>query len=121
MPGKQSAGLLVYRRRSGALEVFLVHPGGPFWQSRDLGAWCVPKGELARDADPLDAARREFVEETGFEMSGDFLSLAPIRQPGGKTIHACGRRRLCPRGDQKQHVRDRMAAALGPHPGVPRG
>jgi predicted NUDIX family NTP pyrophosphohydrolase len=88
MPGKRSAGLLVYRRRSGACEVFLVHPGGPFWQSRDLGAWSVPKGEFTPDEDPLDAARREFVEETGVEMSGDFLSLVPIRQPGGKTIDA---------------------------------
>jgi predicted NUDIX family NTP pyrophosphohydrolase len=88
MPGKRSAGVLVYRRRSGACEVFLVHPGGPFWQSRDLGAWSIPKGEVRPDEEPLDAARREFVEETGVEISGDFLSLAPIRQPGGKTIHA---------------------------------
>jgi predicted NUDIX family NTP pyrophosphohydrolase len=88
MPGKRSAGVLVYRRRSGACEVFLVHPGGPFWQSRDLGAWSIPKGEVRPDEEPLDAARREFVEETGVEISGDFRSLAPIRQPGGKTIHA---------------------------------
>jgi predicted NUDIX family NTP pyrophosphohydrolase len=66
--------------------VFLVHPGGPFWQSRDSGAWSIPKGEFTPDEDPLGAARREFVEETGVEMSGDFLSLAPIRQPSGKTI-----------------------------------
>ena len=65
-----------------------MHPGGPFWQSRDLGAWAIPKGEIRPDEEPLDAARREFVEETGVEVSGDFLSLAPIRQPGGKTIHA---------------------------------
>lgn len=68
--------------------MLLVHPGGPFWQSRDLGAWSVPKGEFTPDEDPLDAARREFVEETGVEMSGDLLSLVPIRQLGGKTIDA---------------------------------
>jgi predicted NUDIX family NTP pyrophosphohydrolase len=88
MAGKRSAGLLVYRRRAGACEVFLVHPGGPFWQSRDLGAWSLPKGEFTPGEDPLGAARRECFEETGVEMSGDFLSLAPIKQPGGKTIDA---------------------------------
>jgi predicted NUDIX family NTP pyrophosphohydrolase len=88
MPGKRSAGLLLFRRRPSGCEVFLVHPGGPFWQSKDLGAWSIPKGELAPGEDPLDAARREFIEETGIEMSGEFVPLAPIRQPGGKTIDA---------------------------------
>jgi predicted NUDIX family NTP pyrophosphohydrolase len=88
MSGKRSAGLLVYRRRPGACEVFLVHPGGPFWQSKDLGAWSIPKGEFTPDEDPLDAARREFAEETGIEMSGDFVPLASIKQPSGKTIEA---------------------------------
>lgn len=88
MPGKRSAGLLVYRRRPGACEVLLVHPGGPFWQSKDLGAWSIPKGEFVPDEDPLAAAQREFAEETGIEMSGAFLPLAPITQPGGKTIDA---------------------------------
>jgi predicted NUDIX family NTP pyrophosphohydrolase len=88
MPGKRSAGLLVYRRRPGGCEVFLVHPGGPFWQSKDRGAWSIPKGELAPDEDPLGAARREFAEETGIEMAGDFVSLASIKQPSGKTIDA---------------------------------
>lgn len=88
VPGKRSAGLLVYRRRVGACEVFLVHPGGPFWQAKDLGAWSIPKGERSPDEDPLAAARREFAEETGIEMSGDFLPLVPIKQPGGKTIEA---------------------------------
>ena len=87
MPGKRSAGLLLYRRRPAACEVFLVHPGGPFWQSRDLGAWSIPKGEVRPDEEPLHTARREFVEETGAAISGDFLSLKPIRQPGGKIIH----------------------------------
>jgi predicted NUDIX family NTP pyrophosphohydrolase len=78
----------MFRRRLGAGEVFLVHPGGPFWQAKDLGSWSIPKGELAPDEDPLDAARREFTEETGLDISGDFQPLAPIRQPKGKTIHA---------------------------------
>jgi predicted NUDIX family NTP pyrophosphohydrolase len=68
--------------------VFLVHPGGPFWRSKDLGAWSIPKGEFTPDEDPLDAARREFAEETGIEVTGDFVPLAPIKQPSGKTIDA---------------------------------
>jgi len=86
--GKRSAGLLVYRRRSGALEVFLVHPGGPFWRSKDAGAWSIPKGEYGPGESPRDAARREFAEETGLEPTRDFLPLVPITQPGGKTIAA---------------------------------
>jgi predicted NUDIX family NTP pyrophosphohydrolase len=85
---KQSAGLLVYRRRNRALEVFLVHPGGPFWQNKDLGAWSIPKGEFAADGDPLETAQREFQEETGFVATGDFLPLTPRKQPSGKTVHA---------------------------------
>lgn len=64
-----------------------MHPGGPFWQSRDLGAWSIPKGEVRPDEEPLGAARRELLEETGAETSGAFLSLTPVRQPGGKIIH----------------------------------
>jgi predicted NUDIX family NTP pyrophosphohydrolase len=88
MAGTSSAGLVLYRRRSGVSEVFLVHPGGPFWHGKDLGAWSIPKGELARGEAPLDAARREFAEETGLNISGEFRPLVPIRQPSGKTIHA---------------------------------
>ena len=84
---KISAGILLYRMRAG-LEVFLVHPGGPFWAKKDLGAWSIPKGELGEGEDPRDAARREFTEETGFEVSGELRALPPLRQPGGKIIHA---------------------------------
>jgi len=85
---KTSAGLLLYRRRGDELEVFLVHPGGPFWAKKDLGAWSLPKGELAEDEDPLAAAVREFTEETGFPIDGEFRALTPLRQPSGKTILA---------------------------------
>ena len=83
---KQSAGLLLYRLRESQVEVFLVHPGGPFWAKKDAGAWSIPKGEYASGEDPLDAARREFAEETGFEPEGDFVSLGTIRQTGGKVV-----------------------------------
>ena len=85
---KQSAGLLLYRRRAGALEVLLVHPGGPFWARRDEGAWSIPKGEHDADEDPLAAARREFAEETGIAPAGEAVALAPIRQKGGKVVRA---------------------------------
>jgi predicted NUDIX family NTP pyrophosphohydrolase len=85
---KQSAGLLVYRRRAERLEVFLVHPGGPFWQNKDEGAWSIPKGEFSQDEPPLEAAKREFCEETGFTIDGPFMPLRPIKQRGGKTVHA---------------------------------
>ncbi len=84
---KTSAGLLLYRRRA-ELEVFLVHPGGPFWAKKDLGAWSIPKGELDEGEDPLAAAIREFEEETGFTIDGEFRALRPLRQPSGKTIVA---------------------------------
>jgi predicted NUDIX family NTP pyrophosphohydrolase len=85
---KQSAGLLLYRRREGQLEVFLVHPGGPFWQSKDLGAWSIPKGEFTADDDPLEVAKRELLEETGLSVDGPFTPLEPFRQRGGKIVHA---------------------------------
>lgn len=83
---KRSAGLLLYRRKTDGLEVFLVHPGGPFFAKKDLGAWSVPKGEYGPDEDPLLAARREFSEETGFAVSGPFMELGTIRQAGGKLV-----------------------------------
>jgi predicted NUDIX family NTP pyrophosphohydrolase len=85
---KQSAGLLLYRVRQAAPEVFLVHPGGPFWAKKDTGAWSIPKGEAEPNEDLLARARREFTEETGFAVDGEFRPLAPIRQSGGKIVHA---------------------------------
>lgn len=84
---RQSAGLLMCRKRQGTVEVLLVHPGGPFWARKDLGAWSIPKGEFTDEA-PLDAAKREFHEETGFTACGDFRPLDTIRQAGGKIVHA---------------------------------
>lgn len=88
MSGRLSAGLLLFRRTGRGLEVFLAHPGGPFWARRDAGAWSVPKGEVAEGEAPEDAARREFREETGFSPGGALLELGRIRQKGGKTV-AC--------------------------------
>jgi predicted NUDIX family NTP pyrophosphohydrolase len=88
MARKASAGLLPYRLRDGRLEVFLVHPGGPFWARKDDGAWSIAKGEFDPDEDPLSAARREFEEETGFAASRDVVPLGSLRQPGGKLVHA---------------------------------
>jgi predicted NUDIX family NTP pyrophosphohydrolase len=86
---KQSAGLLVFRERADqGLEVLLVHPGGPFWATKDDGAWSIPKGELRDGEDALAAARRELAEEIGWDVDGDFLPLRPVRQAGGKTVLA---------------------------------
>src|ERR1700716_3144164 len=85
---KTSAGLLLYRHNDGALVVFLVHPGGPFWARKDDGAWSIPKGEFEPGEDPLDAARREFTEETSLTAAGDFVPLKPLKQPSGKLVHA---------------------------------
>jgi predicted NUDIX family NTP pyrophosphohydrolase len=83
-----SAGLLLFRRPRGELEVFLAHPGGPFWKTRDLGAWTVPKGLVEDGEDPLVAAIREFEEETGVCPAGPFLPLGTVRQKAGKLVHA---------------------------------
>jgi predicted NUDIX family NTP pyrophosphohydrolase len=83
-----SAGLLLFRRTGGRLEVFLAHPGGPFWRDRDLGAWTVPKGLLEEGEDPLAAAVREFEEETSIRPEGPYLPLGSIRQRAGKHVHA---------------------------------
>jgi len=85
---RRSAGILLFRDTSGILEVFLVHPGGPYWAAKDDGAWSIPKGEIEGDEDPLTAARREFEEETGFGVGGEAIALRPLRQRGGKVVHA---------------------------------
>jgi predicted NUDIX family NTP pyrophosphohydrolase len=86
---KRSAGLLPYRIREGTLEVLLVHPGGPFWAGKDLGAWSIPKGEHEQQNDPLEAALREFEEETGQRPPREHLvELGSIRQRGGKLLTA---------------------------------
>ena len=85
---KPSAGLLLYRTHAGALELFLVHPGGPFWAKKDLGAWSIPKGEAEADEDLLAAACRETAEETGYAARPPFAALTPARQKSGKRVHA---------------------------------
>jgi predicted NUDIX family NTP pyrophosphohydrolase len=85
---KKSAGILVYRLKNKLPEVFLVHPGGPFYIKKDLEAWSIPKGEYEESEDPLLAAIREFREETGQEISGDFIELTPVTQKGGKKVLA---------------------------------
>jgi predicted NUDIX family NTP pyrophosphohydrolase len=87
--GKLSAGILLYRRHRNGLEVFLVHPGGPFWMKRDAGAWSIPKGEYEQGEDPIAAARREFLEETGFPLpSGDLKPLGEVKLVSRKTVSA---------------------------------
>ena len=88
MTNKTSAGLLLYRKSKNMLEVFLVHPGGPFWKNKDAGVWSIPKGELNEKEEPLQAAIREFYEETGIAVSGGFMQLQPIVQKSGKTVLA---------------------------------
>jgi predicted NUDIX family NTP pyrophosphohydrolase len=78
----------MYRRSKDPLEVFLIHPGGPYWAKKDKGAWAIPKGEYDKQEDPLAAARREFSEETGFAADGEFLDLGSIRQTSGKIVRA---------------------------------
>ena len=86
MGKRLSAGILLYRIRNHAIQALLVHPGGPFWAKKDEGAWSIPKGEYDEGADALEAAKREFHEETGFEIHGETVPLMPVRQPSGKVI-----------------------------------
>ena len=83
-----SAGILLYRFKNQQLEVMLVHPGGPYWVNKDLGAWSIPKGLIEENEPPLEAAKREFKEETGFEVDGDFVELGTLKQPSRKIVHA---------------------------------
>ena len=78
----------MFRRAESGWQVLLAHPGGPFWARKDEGAWSIPKGELAKDEDPLQGALREFAEETGQHVTGVFIALDPLRQPGGKLVYA---------------------------------
>ena len=84
---KRSAGILMYRRRGEYTELLLVHPGGPFWAHRDEGAWSIPKGLYEADESAFEAARREFEEETGVPVEGDFIDLGELRLPSGKRLH----------------------------------
>lgn len=83
---RTSAGLALYRRRGGVVEVLLVHPGGPLWKNRDEGAWSFPKGEHGPGEDPASVARREFLEETGHHLDGALTSLGTVKQAGGKVV-----------------------------------
>jgi predicted NUDIX family NTP pyrophosphohydrolase len=85
---KKSAGLLLYRNSTEFVEVFLVHPGGPFWSKKDEGAWSIPKGEFVEGEEALEVAKREFNEETSFSIEGSFEAMQPIRQPSGKIVYA---------------------------------
>ncbi|HUY89797.1 MAG TPA: NUDIX domain-containing protein [Pirellulales bacterium] len=85
---KISAGILIYRIRDDNLEVLLVHPGGPLFRNKDEGAWSIPKGETDGEEDLLAVARRELAEETGLQPAGPFIALSPIKQKGGKIVHA---------------------------------
>ena len=85
---KQSAGILLYRTINNTLEVFLVHPGGPYFKNKDDGSWSIPKGEFLNDEEALTAAKREFEEETGQPIDGKFIELGTIQQKNGKVVHA---------------------------------
>ncbi|MDJ0449563.1 NUDIX domain-containing protein [Methylocystis sp. JR02] len=85
---KRSAGVLLYRRSAHGVDVFLVHPGGPFWARKDDGAWSIPKGEIGEGEDPKNAAKREFAEETGVALTGELTPLGVFKQPSGKLVAA---------------------------------
>jgi predicted NUDIX family NTP pyrophosphohydrolase len=85
---KQSAGIMLYRKTNGITEIFLIHPGGPFFKNKDDGSWSIPKGEFLDDEEALTAAKREFEEETGQPVNGVFIPLGSIKQKSGKTVHA---------------------------------
>lgn len=100
---RRSAGLLMYRRQNQSLELFLVHPGGPFWANKDLESWSIPKGEYAEDEAPVEAAKREFEEETGLPAQGNFLELGSVKQAGGKIVSAWAFEGNCDPGKLKSN------------------
>ena len=85
---KKSAGILLYKLVDNGMQVFLVHPGGPFWKNKDAGAWSIPKGEFTDDEKPLDAALREFKEETNMDVAGDAIELSPVQLKSGKIVYS---------------------------------
>ena len=85
---KQSAGILVYKKVAGDIFVLLAHPGGPYWKNKDLGSWSIPKGEFTEEEEAFDAALREFEEETGVKLQGDFAELEPVQLKSGKSVYA---------------------------------
>ncbi|UCF86549.1 MAG: NUDIX domain-containing protein [Nitrospiraceae bacterium] len=101
---KISAGIVMFRFQNRAPQVFLVHPGGPFWANKDLGAWSIPKGLPDQEENLLAAAQREFREETGFTVSGNFLQLTPVKQKSGKVIHAWAVEGDCNPGEVKSNT-----------------
>lgn len=111
---KTSAGLLMYRHQGGALQVLLVHPGGPFFINKDVGAWSIPKGEAALDEDLFAAAQREFEEETGLKPAGRFIPLKPVKQRGGKIVYAWAFQGDCDPGTLKSN---RFSLEWPPHSG----
>jgi predicted NUDIX family NTP pyrophosphohydrolase len=111
---RRSAGLMMYRRKLHEMEVFLVHPGGPFFANKDLGAWTIPKGEYLEGEEPLQAAQREFQEETGFPVSEPFLDLGSIKQAGGKIVSAWAFEGDC---DPGKMISNRCEVEWPPHSG----
>ena len=101
---KESAGLMMFRKRAGALEFLLVHPGGPFWKNKNAGAWTIPKGEIAEGEDALAAAKREFEEELGLKAEGSLIELKPIKQKGGKVVRAWAFEGDCDPGQVKSNT-----------------
>jgi len=85
---KRAAGILLFRKNGSSVEVFLIHPGGPYWANKDKQSWSIPKGEFLENEDPLTAAQREFQEETGFSVQGPFTSIGSIKQSSGKVVQA---------------------------------
>jgi predicted NUDIX family NTP pyrophosphohydrolase len=110
-----SAGLLMYRRAGDRVEVLLAHPGGPYFRKKDAGHWTIPKGEIEPDEDMLATAQREFTEETGFTPQGPYIPLSPIRQKGGKIVHAWAFEGNC---DVAALVSNTFTTEWPPHSGI---